>query len=151
MEQSAENLCEEKLKHYGEKADHNKKESLRCFLLVMGATLAVPVFVSLGEGLVLGKILPSVLSLMAAFGTAWLQLRKPQALWGLYRTAERQLEINQKQFQFGLGDFEKAKDRQRLLAEKTLDVYRETHYRWLKLIPDSTDLKNTELEKNPDQ
>ena len=156
MTEGALDLCDEKIQHYQKKATHNKNESLRSFYLIMGATLAVPMFVSLsGDNFLLGKVTPSILSLMASFCTAWLQLRKPQALWGLYRTAERRLEIHRESYRFHLGDFEKATDKERVLAQKTMDVYKDTHDQWLQLIPDVKDLKQTGKpdrgENKPDQ
>src|SRR4051794_39905675 len=82
------------------KATHNKTEALLCFSTVIGCSLLAPMFVTLGEGLVWGKIIPSALSLLAAGMTTWLQLRKPQQLWALYRTCQRRLEYQQAAFTY---------------------------------------------------
>ncbi|WP_050577852.1 SLATT domain-containing protein [Sinorhizobium meliloti] len=75
-----------------EKANHNKLEAQGCFAAVIGCTLIAPLFVTLGEGPFLAKVVPSVLSVTAAGITSWLQLRKPQKLWVIYRRAQRELE-----------------------------------------------------------
>ena len=61
------------------KAEHNKNESMFFFWLSMGGALAAPLFLTLGSGLFLEKIVPSTLSALVALSTAWLQLRKPLA------------------------------------------------------------------------
>ncbi|SRR5258708_1961456 len=75
-----------------EKADHNKRESQISFYAVICFTLAAPLFVTMGEGWLWGKLVPATLSVIAAGATAWLQLRKPQRLWAIYRRAQRELE-----------------------------------------------------------
>ena len=145
--QSALSLCDEKIGHFDKKANHNKRESLWCFMFVMAATLGTPVFVAFSDDPFWGKAVPSVLSLAASFFTAWLQLRKPQALWGLYRTAERKLEIARERYHYGLEDFAKNEEPDKLLAEKVLEIYHDTHYQWLKLIPDANDVKKVQPKK----
>lgn len=84
---SVEEICLENVSSFADKANHNKRESHVCFAVTIGATLAAPIFILLTNDLVLGRIVPAVLSALAAAATAWLQLRKPQHLWGIYRTA----------------------------------------------------------------
>src|SRR5690348_12971776 len=74
------------------KANHNKIEAQGCFVAVIACTLLAPLFVTLGQGLIWAKIVPSALSVTAAALTTWLQLRKPQRLWVIYRRAQRELE-----------------------------------------------------------
>ena len=147
MEKSALEYCEGLIDHYKKKASHNKKESLRCFLAVMGCTLSAPIFILAGEGLYIGKVLPAALTAAASLATAWLQLRKPQGLWALYRTAERELEFERDQHHFNLAHYAKSEDKDRLLGEKVLDIYRRTHYSWTKLIPDVERLQELNLDQ----
>lgn len=78
LQEEAVQLAESTASGFKLKADHNKTESLICFGVVVVFSLASPLFVTLGEGVFWGKILPSILSLSVAASTAWLQLRKPQ-------------------------------------------------------------------------
>lgn len=126
----------ESIAGFKRKADHNKNESLRCFILIVTASLSSPLFVTLGEGIILGKIVPSVLSLMAAGGTAWLQLRKPQNLWSLYRDCERRLEDQVYRFQYHLHEYAASdQERRSLLADALRRVAWDAHQRWLPLVP----------------
>jgi hypothetical protein len=117
------------------KANHNKTEALWCFGLVVASTLVAPVFVMLAHDVWLGKVLPSVLSLFAAGLTTWLQLRKPQQLWALYRTCQRRIEDAQTAHEYGYGEFEVTADRDQLLAKRVAEVAMYAHEQWVPLIP----------------
>ncbi len=54
-----------------EKADHNKLEAQGCFAAGIGCTLVAPLFVTLGDGVLLGKVVPATLSVVAAALTTW--------------------------------------------------------------------------------
>jgi hypothetical protein len=133
--------CDGQIAAFRSKADHNKRESQLCFSLVIATSLAAPMFVTLGEGQFWGKILPSVLSLVAAAATAWLQLRKPQQLWALYRDAQRRLEDLRTRFAFKIEPFQ-GRDRHKRLAEGVADIALRTHERWLPIVPSSDNLPN---------
>lgn len=118
------------------KADHNKRESLFCFGATVFSSLIAPLFVMLGEGVWLGKILPSVLSLVAAGSTSWLQLRKPQQLWALYRDCQRRIEDHQTQYKYGLGEYgEDTATREKQLADNIRRVAWDAHVKWVPLVP----------------
>lgn len=118
------------------KADHNKQESLCCFLLVIICSLSSPLFITLGHGVLVGKVIPSALSLLAAASTAWLQLRKPQSLWTIYRDCQRRIEDSQYKYVYGLEEYAVSKDeRGTLLANDVRKVAWDAHQRWLPLIP----------------
>lgn len=136
MNQDPEQFAKDTLAGFKRKADHNKTESLACFVLVVACSLISPLFVTLGEGLVFGKIIPSVLSLLAAGSTAWLQLRKPQSLWSLYRDCQRRIEDHLYRYQYRLGDYAAADEvRFSMLAETVRRVAWDAHERWLPLVP----------------
>jgi hypothetical protein len=140
---SARQYGVEQLNHFKEKAAHNKFESLWCFRLIMLSTLTAPLFVSLADGFWLSKVTPSVLSTIAAFSTAWLQLRKPQELWSLYRGAERVIETQITHYDFSSGKYkglEKSVADQ-FLVEKISQVKLDTHDSWSKKIPSQSDLQ----------
>jgi hypothetical protein len=117
------------------KADHNKNESLACFIVVVACSLISPLFVTLGEGLFWGKILPSFLSLSAAASTTWLQLRKPQNLWALYRDCQRKLEDHRQKYLYQLDEYSGNADRTSLLGNAVRTIGWEAHQRWLPLVP----------------
>lgn len=118
------------------KANHNKVESQLCFCLVVGASLAAPLFIALGTDQLFGKIIPAALSLGAAAATSWLQLRKPQRLWALYRQAQRRLEDEQVKYRYKIPPFDAGSDPDKLLASNTAAIALEVHYKWEGLVPD---------------
>lgn len=128
------------------KANHNKNEALWCFRIVMGATLLAPLFVTLGTDIIMGKIVPSVLSIGAAFSTAWLQLRKPQQLWALYRTAQRELEVHLTKFEYKIDEYKNKRnsDPNKILVKHVADIALDVHYKWLPIVPNPEDFKETE-------
>jgi hypothetical protein len=129
-------LARDTIAGFKAKADHNKSESLACFLLVVVSSLASPLFVTLGDGLVWGKIIPSILSLTAAGSTAWLQLRKPQVLWSLYRDCQRRIEDHVYRFEYRLMEYATEHPlRDQQLADTVRKVAWDAHERWLPLVP----------------
>ncbi|CAH7073569.1 conserved hypothetical protein [Vibrio chagasii] len=140
---SAREYSSEQVEHFKKKADHNKQESLWCFRIIMLGTLSAPLLVGLGEGVFYAKVLPSILSAIAAFCTAWLQLRKPQELWSIYRNAQRQIEVQITHFDFNVADYtgldeSKASE---LLALTVSNLVLETNSRWTKHVPNPSSLK----------
>ncbi|MCF7372224.1 DUF4231 domain-containing protein [Vibrio sp. J2-3(2022)] len=130
--------------HFERKAIHNKRESLLCFRIIMLCTLTAPVLVGLGEGFWLGKVSPSVLSALAAFSTAWVQLRKPNELWSLYRHTQRKIETQITHFDFRVGDYKGLNDLEcdQLLAFNISQINIETSQTWTGKVPDVTSLKS---------
>lgn len=122
-------------KGFKAKADHNKTESLTCFTLILVASLAAPLFITLGEGVFWGKIVPSVLSVIAAGLTSWLQLRKPQKLWSMYRGAQRLIEDHVTKYNFKVGEYKTVEDTDSLLAEKVAEIALNAHNEWTSVIP----------------
>lgn len=145
----AERYAIEQANHYKKKADHNKSESIWCFKGAMVCSLLCPLFVSLGEGVWLSKIIPSLLSVLAAFSTAWLQLRKPHSLWAAYRTAQRRIETTLAHYQFRVEKFDDTLDSvdkaDRLLISEVTRIASEAHNTWIQNVPDTSGLnkKNT--------
>lgn len=144
--QSAEEFCVAVIGGFREKATHNKNESMLCFWAAMGGSLLVPIFVNLGPGIAeatglpgsdfwLGKVIPSLLSVCVAFSTGWLQLRKPQQLWSLYRTSQRELEDNLQKYRFHVEDYSEEDGRDRLLVERVTKIALDAHYAWLPMVP----------------
>lgn len=124
-------------KGFREKADHNKMESQWCFSLTIAFTLAAPLFVTLGQGVLLAKIVPATLSVLAAGLTAWLQLRKPQRLWSIYRRAQRELEREKSYFDFKLSEYATSNEPEKMLAQRVSDIAFTVHEQWEGLVPES--------------
>lgn len=134
MQESIE-FAERIAEAFKEKADHNKNESLSCFTLILVASLSAPLFITLGKGDLLGKIIPSILSVVAAGLTSWLQLRKPQKLWSMYRGAQRLVEDHITRYKFKIGDYKVHEAPESLLAEKVAEIALSAHYEWTAVIP----------------
>jgi hypothetical protein len=131
-------LAESAIAEFKSKADHNKSESLFCFIVVVTFSLTSPLFVTLAEGVFWAKVFPSVLSLSVAASTAWLQLRKPQSLWSIYRDSQRQIEDGLCKYHYRLAEFDASEEeRCRLLAEVVRAVAWDSHQKWLSLVPKS--------------
>lgn len=144
--QTAEEFCLAVIRGFEEKASHNKNESMLNFWVSMGGALLVPVFVTLGPGIaeaigfsslqfLLGKVIPSLLSACVAFSTGWLQLRKPQRLWSLYRSSQRELEDNLQKYRFSVGEYAEAESPDKILVEKVTKIALDAHYAWLPMVP----------------
>jgi len=131
---AAESYCDGLIKGILKKAEHNKHESLGCFMLAVVCTTTVPLFITLGDGFWLSKVVPSCLSAIATGATAWLQLRKPQHLWALYRTAQRELEDHRTRYLHGLDAYAEPTERHKILAENAADIAIDLHYDWLPVI-----------------
>lgn len=136
---------------FRDKANHNKAEAQGCFAAVIACTLLAPLFVTLGDSFLLAKVVPSVLSVTAAALTTWLQLRKPQRLWALYRRAQRDLEQAKANYDFNDGDFENADDREKLLARKVTAIARAAHDEWEGLIPEPEALGTDAVKRLPEK
>ncbi len=151
VQQSAEEYCKSVINSFKSKATHNKNESIYFFWVSMGGALLAPLFVTLGEDIanflgnygsvfLFSKLIPSILSIAVAFSTAWLQLRKPQQLWALYRTSQRELENCLSEFQYKINDFENCSDTEKLLAQKVSKIALAAHYDWLQMVPNPENL-----------
>lgn len=134
-----------------EKANHNKIESQVCFSTIIGCTLLAPLFVTLGTQVFWGKVVPSLLSVMAGGLTSWLQLRKPQRLWVLYRRAQRELEEQKANYDFKDQDFSDSVDPDKLLARKVTHIARWVHDSWEGLVPEPDMLASGQGKKAPDK
>ena len=159
VQQSAEEYCKSVINSFKSKATHNKNESIYFFWVSMGGALLAPLFVTLGEDIanflgnygsvfLFSKLIPSILSIAVAFSTAWLQLRKPQQLWALYRTSQRELENCLSEFQYKINDFENCTDTEKLLAQKVSKIALAAHYDWLPMVPNPDNLSTPSATGN---
>lgn len=132
---SAPDYCRGRIEHFRRKAEHNKREALVWFGVTICCSLAAPLFITLGSGKVLGKVVPAVLSTMAAGGTAWLQQRKPHQLWTLYRSAERELENELVRYEFRVGSYGESETPDKELVDRVSNIALRVHTSWLPLVP----------------
>lgn len=109
----------------------------------MISTLSAPLLVGLGEGVFLAKVLPSILSAIAAFCSAWLQLRKPNELWSIYLNAQRQIEVQITHFDFNVAEYREleAEKCNELLALNVSQLVLNTNSQWVKNVPSPSNLK----------
>ncbi|RKS14949.1 DUF4231 domain-containing protein [Flavobacterium sp. 120] len=143
MSESLE-YAEKTLKGFKEKANHNKNESLVSFVIILTSSLLAPLFITLGEGIILSKIIPSILSVIAAGFTSWLQLRKPQKLWSLYRECQRLIEDQVIKYKFKVGEYSENVSADSLLAEKVAEIALNAHYQWTSVVPNPETLNSKE-------
>jgi Protein of unknown function (DUF4231) len=150
-----EEFCKTIITGFKKKSSHNKNESMVCFWLSMGGALAVPVFVTLGDDMarmlgdygssfVFSKLVPTILSAAVAFSTAWLQLRKPQQLWALYRTSQRELEDNLYKYQYRISEYSTHPEPDKLLIENVSRIALDAHYSWLPMVPNPEDIRSAQ-------
>lgn len=129
-------FCEKKIAELKAKADHNKMESLWSFKIMMLSSLSMPILISYGSDSILwGKILPSILSMLVAFLTSWVQHRKPQQLWRLYRTSQRKLEYELEFYRFGKEKYRNSQDPEEELIIELSKINLDTNEEWAKLVP----------------
>jgi hypothetical protein len=130
-------FVEDQIQEFKRKASHNKNESLSLIVFSIACALAAPLFISLGEGKLLEKVIPSVLSVLSAGCTSWLQLRKPQKLWSMYRNTQRLLENELVRYSFKMGDYQTHASPEGLLAERASTITFAVHEEWSKLVPNA--------------
>lgn len=134
-----------------EKADHNKSEAQLCFAAIIACTLVAPLFVTLSDSFFWGKALPSFLSVTAAGLTSWVQLRRPQKLWVIYRRAQRELEQLKADYDFKDGQFASDPAPEKLLARKVTAVGRWVHDQWEGLVPEPEAILPKKSEVQPEK
>ena len=132
---TAVEYCRNWISHFDRKAGHKKREALLLFGATLSGSLAAPLLITLGHGELVSKILPAVLSTLAAASSAWLQLRNPQRLWTLYRSAQRQLEYEETRYKFRLSEYGDTNSPEKLLAERASTIVQQTHASWLPIVP----------------
>lgn len=126
------------IKHFKDKADHNKAEALWSFRIIMISSLATPLLISLNDDNFWGKVVPAILSSFVALGTTWLQKRQPQQLWKLYRSSQRKIEIEEISYRFEVDDYENVSDKEKMLVKKINQIKLDAHNSWESLVPAPT-------------
>lgn len=125
------------------KAASNKRLTTVLFLAILVPTTIAPILILADLPPWAAKILPSALSALAAIASGWIQLRKPQERWAIYRTAQREIEFELDQHQFGNGVYADPEARDRLLADAVSRRALQLHFEWLPIAPRSKDALRT--------
>lgn len=127
--------CQSLIAGFKKKAKREKNHSMLWFIVTMLGSLVAPLCVSLGDdNFYVAKLIPSILSATVAFGTAWLQLKKPQHLWALYRGCQRRLEDNLAKYKFKVDEYASG-ERDVLLAKRCAEIAMDAHNEWLPIMP----------------
>lgn len=143
------NLCKSLIQEFKLKAEHNKSESLTCVTLSIAGSLIAPFFLTLGDdiaklvslehlSILITKITPAILSIAVAFSTTWFQIRKPQILWSIYRTAQRELENELYKFQYKCEPYKTNEDSGSEFIKKITEIRMKTHAAWVPLVPEKS-------------
>ena len=138
LDPAAENAYEyaqRTVKGITEKAKSNKKVSQRLFVVILVATSISPVLIFLPFCDLISKGLPAFLSVSAAIASGWIQLRKPEERWILYRTAQRELEFQIDQYIHNIGEYEDPDKKDAVLADKVSQRALQLHYEWVPIVP----------------
>jgi len=152
--------AEDQRQEHRRKADHNKRESLSILASVLVLSSAVPLLIAFGTDEVSAKFIPATLSLVSGVGTAWLQLRRPQELWRVYRGTQRQIEFSMSNFQFSVEDYNIGEvAASQLLVKEVSRALCATHQTWEGLVPDVERMRRArvattvsgESNANPDE
>ena len=143
-EKSEENVLEyaERIKEgISNKADSNKTWSTRLFLIVLFATVLSPILILLPVCDWFSKYLPAFLTASAALASGWIQLRKPQERWTLYRTAQREIEFEIDQYNHKIGEYQDERTRNAILSDKVSRRALQLHFEWIPIVPKAEDLQ----------
>lgn len=135
------------IEHFKTKADHNKKESLFFFSLALIGSLITPIFFTLGNDILWSKIIPALISVTTAFSISWLQLRRPQSLWGLYRSYQRKIELLVLKYNYNIEPFNNHETKDSNIINQLCKFKEESHEKWMQLVPKAESLSH-ENEKN---
>lgn len=131
------------LKSVSTKADENKRLTNLLFFAVLAATVFSPILILLPIPQLWSKIAPAVFTGFAALASGWVQLKRPQERWALYRTAQREIEFEIDQHEFGLGEYTDPQARDSVLAETVSKRALQLHYEWLPMVPQLQELQKT--------
>ena len=131
-----ENSIQYALRHrdyFKNKSNKNKRISNKLLIIIILSSVLTPVFILVSADFWISKLLPSVLGAAAAFSSYWIQLKKPQEKWILFRSAQRQIEYEIDIYKFNLSNLSQ-KDLEKSLAMKVSQINLEAHQNWIPLL-----------------
>lgn len=117
------------------KSDINKRLASFLFFVVLISTVFSPALILLPFNVFISKYLPAFLTACAALASYWMQLRKPQERWVLYRTAQREIEYEIDQYMFENGEYSKPEQKDKILADKVSKRALQLHFEWIPMVP----------------
>ena len=134
------------------KADKNKKTSTLLFATILLSSVSAPILIlspivdfkipyieiSVPSEF-LNRYLPAIMSACAAYASCWLQLRKPQERWAIYRTAQREIEFEINKFKYEIDGYASA-DKEKILADQVNKRALQLHYEWMPYVPKAEDI-----------
>ncbi len=129
------------------KANENKNTATFLFLVILFSTVLSPVLILVSDNAIVSKYLPAGLTACAALASYWLQLRKPQERWVLYRTAQREVEFEIDQYIHGVGKYD-TEEKDKILADHVSQRALQLHYQWMPIVPRADDINKLLNEKN---
>lgn len=122
---------------FEKKANRKKWSSKALFLIILVSSLLAPLFIAYGgDCKVTAQIIPSVLSVLAAGLSSWVQIRNPQKLWGIYRGAQRLIEDEMIKYKFKVDDYRTTNETDQLLIKRVSEISMRAHNEWTSIIPD---------------
>lgn len=116
------------------KSKQNKNNSTFLIFIVLFSTVLSPVLILISDCDIISKYIPAFLTAGAALASYWIQLRKPQERWVLYRTAQREIEFEIDQFQHNLGEYTIV-NKEMVLADNVSKRALKLHYEWMPFVP----------------
>lgn len=124
------------------KANKNKKWATFLFGLIISATVLSPTLILVSKNEIISKYIPAILSVLAAISAYWIQVRKPNERWVLYRTYQREIEHEINSYTFQTGKYKDSNEKDKLLAESVNEKALKLHYDWIPMVPKATELNN---------
>lgn len=128
------------------KSDKNKNLTDLLIFTVLASTVFSPLLIFAPFEEPWSKLLPAGLSALAALSTGWLQVRRPQERWAMYRTAQREIEFEIAQFVYGNGEYSDPANKDQILADKVSKRALRLNYEWLPVVPKTDDLRKVNEE-----
>lgn len=124
------------------KADKNKSLATFFFGVIILATVLSPTLILVSDNVIISKYIPASLSVLAAIAAYWIQVRKPNERWVLYRTYQRELEHEINSYKFQTGKYKDSEQKDKLLAESVNDKALNLHYDWIPMVPKATEVRD---------
>ena len=125
------------------KAEKNKNLSTQLFVTILFATVFSPLLILLTTDIWISKYIPAFVTACAALASYWLQLRKPQERWVIYRTAQREIEFEIDQYCHENGDYSNTETKDKLLSDRVSKRALQLHYEWIPVVPKVEDIEKT--------
>lgn len=129
------------------KANKNKTKTILLFFIILFTTIFTPLLILVpyddylsGFTLVfVSKILPALLTSIGGISSGWLQLRKPQEKWIIYRTYQREIEKSIIDFTHNINGYTDD-NKEKKIVETVSEKHKDLHSEWVKKAPKLEDI-----------